>query len=216
MSVMKSVGVCLDFVWLCFVISFFLWWSIKMPMKKWNPPHRRKTLTWSSGRARGSELLRGLTVVPWSMDAVLIIAGSLRAIGVATAPAGAPGAQVVALLGGGCLLGGRYIHRSDQVVPAARLKGWRALVLVIAPAPGSRSREDQIVQGTRIATRRSLSSRVDSLILLQLIWRQPSQAMVIVWGLLTGLVGALRLSLYGCMIKWRHWSLCFGLTEHFE
>jgi len=122
------------------------------------------------------------------MDAVLIVAGPLGAIGDDTATIVPAGTQVIPLLGGGCLLGGRHINRCDQIIPASRFEWRRALVLVVAATSGSGSREDKIVQRTRITTRRRLSSRVQSLILLQLIWRQPGQAMVIVWGLLTGLV----------------------------
>lgn len=145
------------------------------------------------------------------MDAILVVAGTLRAIGDDTAAAAPAGTQAIPLLGRGCLLGGRHVDRCYEIIPATRFEWRRALVLVVAATSGSGSREDQIVQRTRITTRRRLSSRVQSLILLQLIWRQPGQAMVIVWGLLTGLVsllGAVRLSIYvwmgvGTLSQWR-------------
>lgn len=118
------------------------------------------------------------------MHTILVIAGTLRAIRIAAAAvAAAIHTKIVArtraaLLRGCRLLGGRHVDRSNQIIAAARLERRRALILVVAATAGTRAREDQIVYGARITTRWRLSSRVQSLNLLQLIWRRAGQAVI--------------------------------------
>lgn len=123
------------------------------------------------------------------MHTILIIAGTFGAIGIAAAAAAAvvPIAihtEIVArprrtpLLCGCRLLCGRHIDGRNQIIPAARLERRRTLILVIATTPRTRSREDQIIYGTRITTCWRLSSRIQSLILLQLIWCRAGQAVI--------------------------------------
>lgn len=122
------------------------------------------------------------------MHTILIIAGTFGAIGIAAAAAVVPIAihtEIVArprpcapLLCGCRLFGGRHIDGRYQIIPAARLERRRTLVLIIATTTRTRSREDQIIYGTRITTCWRLSSRIQSLILLQLIWCRAGQAVI--------------------------------------
>lgn len=165
-------------VWLCACVCVcFCVCVMQMSMTKWhhtgqqNEGNRFKkrlslALTCTFCSARRSELLRSLAVVPGSVHTILIIAGALRAIVVVRVVAVA---QRATLLCGCCLFGGRHIDGCDQVIPTARLEGRRAFILVVAATPRSGSGEDQVVYGARIATSRRLSSRVQSLILPQLI-----------------------------------------------
>lgn len=102
--------------------------------------------------------------------AVLIVAGAPRRAAASRcrrlAGAGARFAGAARLDGARWLLGGGHIDGRDQVVAAARLRGRRALVLVVSATAGAGTGEYQLVGDARVAAGRRLDAVVDGFVCL--------------------------------------------------